>query len=101
MRFWLSGPRFLGIRPGISFALSELTRRRPSPRRLQSRQLSGSFIYIVQADDGLVKVGISGNPNARLAQLQRASTAHLTWDVLSRCRLLPHGVDSFILISIS
>jgi hypothetical protein len=76
MRLWLSGPRILGIRPGISFALSELTRSRPSPRRQQSRQMSGSFIYVISADDGLIKVGISRDPSRRLAQLQ-ASSPHM------------------------
>jgi hypothetical protein len=72
-RFWLSGPRILGIRPGISFALNELSRSRPSPRR----QLSGTFIYVIQADNGLIKVGISTNPTARLAQLRTASAVPL------------------------
>jgi hypothetical protein len=54
MRLWISGPRILGIRPGISFRPDELLRK-PSPRR----QLQGSFIYIIQADNGMLKRGVS------------------------------------------
>jgi hypothetical protein len=50
MRFWLSG----------------------------RRQLQGSFIYIVQADNGMLKIGVSTNPSARLAQLRTASAVPLT-----------------------
>jgi hypothetical protein len=73
---WLSGPRlFRGmIRPGISFSLDELSRSRPSPRR----QLEGRFIYVIRADNGLLKIGISSNPNARLAQLQTSSPFKLS-----------------------
>jgi hypothetical protein len=41
---------YSGVRPGISFRPDELLRK-PSPRR----QLQGSFIYIVQADNGMLK----------------------------------------------
>jgi hypothetical protein len=65
MRLWISGPRILGIRPGISFRLDELLRR-PSPRR----QLHGCFVYVVQADNGNVKIGVTSHPETRLAQIQ-------------------------------
>jgi hypothetical protein len=69
MRLWLSGPRILGIRPGITFRPDELFEK-PKPRKSAS---SGSFIYVVQADNGMLKIGISTNPSARLAQLRTAS----------------------------
>jgi hypothetical protein len=75
MRFCLSGPRILGIRPGISFRLDELLRKpAPSPRR----QLQDSFIYIIRNDHGMLKIGVSTNPSARLAQLRTASAVPLT-----------------------
>jgi hypothetical protein len=92
-RLWLSGTRIFGIRPGISFALSELTRSRPSPR-WQLRQLSGAFIYIIQADNGLVKVGVSTNPSVRLAQLQRASAAHLSLAYVGALRCNGFAVEA-------
>jgi hypothetical protein len=72
VRFWLAGPRILGMRLGISFRPDELLRK-PSPRR----QSQGSFIYIIRSDHGLIKIGISSNPNARLAQLSTASAIPL------------------------
>jgi hypothetical protein len=90
MRLWFSGPRILGIRPGISFALSELSRSRPSPRR----QLEGSFVYVVQADNGTIKIGISTNPTARLAQLQRSAPAHLSLAYVGALRSTGYAVEA-------
>jgi hypothetical protein len=39
--------------------------------------LQGSFIYIIRGDHGLIKIGISSNPTARLAQLRTASAVPL------------------------
>jgi hypothetical protein len=58
----------------LALRLDELLRSRPSPRR----QLQGSFIYVIRADNGLLKIGISTNPSARLAQLRTASAVPLT-----------------------
>jgi hypothetical protein len=94
MRFYLFGPRmFHGLlRPGISFS-PEDSRRRPSPRR-QSRQLSGSFIYVIQADDGLIKVGISSNPSARLAQLQTSTPSRLSLAYIGALRCNGYAVEA-------
>jgi hypothetical protein len=92
MRFWLAGPRILGIRPGISFRPDELLRK-PSPRqRLPGG--SGSFIYVISNGRGLVKVGISTNPTARLAQLQRASAAHLSLAYVGALRCTGYAVEA-------
>jgi hypothetical protein len=88
-RFWLSGPRILGIRPGISFRLDELLRK-PSPRR----QLQGNFIYIVQADNGMVKIGISTNPSARLAQLRTASAVPLAIAYVGALRCNGYAIEA-------
>jgi hypothetical protein len=92
VRLWISGPRIFGIRPGISFALSELLPR-PSPPR-HSRQLRGSFIYIVQADNGLIKVGISGNPGARLMQLRTASAVPLKLEYIGALRCNGYAIEA-------
>jgi hypothetical protein len=92
MRVWLSGPRqFRGlIRPGISFSLDELSPRRPANRR----RLEGSFIYVIRADNGLIKIGISTNPSARLAQLRTASAAHLAIAYVGALRCNGYAVEA-------
>jgi hypothetical protein len=81
------------VRLGISFSLDELTRSRPLPRR-QSRQLSGSFIYVIKADDGLVKIGVSVNPSIRLAQLQRTSAASLALVYVGALRSTGYAIEA-------
>jgi hypothetical protein len=88
-RFWISGPRILGIRPGISFRLGEFPRT-PSPRR----RLSGSFIYIIRGDHGLIKIGISSNPTARLAQLRAASAVPLAIAYVGALRCNGYAVEA-------
>ncbi len=66
MRFWLSGPRILGIRPGVSFG----------PHDWHMRGLEGRMrtsVYVIEGGHGLVKIGISTNVQARLATLQTSS----------------------------
>lgn len=71
MRFWISGPRIGFFRPGISFGGSSYRRARVSqPSRSRP---SGDYIYVIEGENNLVKVGISTNPNARLAALQTGS----------------------------
>jgi hypothetical protein len=88
-RFWISGPRIFGIRPGISFRLDELLQK-PSPRR----QLQGRFIYIVQADNGMLKIGVSTNPSARLAQLRTASAVPLAIAYVGALRCAGYTVEA-------
>jgi T5orf172 domain len=87
-RLWLSGPRIFGMRPGISFRFDELLRR-PPPRR----QLQGSFIYIIRGDHGLIKIGVSTNPSARLAQLRTASAVHLEIAYVGALRCNGYAVE--------
>jgi hypothetical protein len=73
MRLWLSGPRVLGIRPGITFRPDELfTKTAPAKN-------PGGFVYVIRSTDNLVKVGQSGNPSRRLAELQTGSPAPLSF----------------------
>jgi T5orf172 domain len=70
MRIWFYGPRLAGLRTGLSFG--------PEDWRAMSRSQSAEsaidpdhfFIYVIKGDNGLCKIGITANPNARLAQLR-------------------------------
>jgi hypothetical protein len=90
MRFWLSGPRILGIRPGISFGLDELFQK-PKPRK---NTCSGGFIYVIQADNGMLKIGVSTNPSARLAQLRTSSPFKLTFAYMGALRCSGYAVEA-------
>jgi hypothetical protein len=70
MRFYLRGPRVLGIGTGISFGPEDF--RRPNTRA-QSNSNGGSFLYVITGDHERVKIGVSLDPNRRRAQLQTGS----------------------------
>jgi Meiotically up-regulated gene 113 len=70
MRFYLRGPRVMGIGTGISFGPEDF--RRPNTRA-QSSSNGGSFLYVITGDHERVKVGVSIDPNKRRAQLQTGS----------------------------
>lgn len=71
MRFWLSGPRIFGFRPGVSFSPSDLTGSRR--HAAAGDRIEGSFVYVVRGDHNMVKIGVTTNPRARLAQLRTGS----------------------------
>jgi hypothetical protein len=74
MRVFFSGPRILGIRPGISFGAEDLFGGRRSRTRAASGEpMTGSFVYVVRGDHNLVKIGVTTNPRARLASLRTGS----------------------------
>jgi len=75
MRFWFSGPRIFGVRPGVSFSPDDLRRRASGP--------SGSFVYVIRGDHNLSKIGVSTNPDARMAQLRTASPFPLEFAYIS------------------
>ena len=84
MRFYFFLPRVFGIRPGISLSPEDFA----SGRRRLSSYASGqnapvtmepSFIYVIGGDHGRSKIGISSNPNARMAQLSTASAFPLSF----------------------
>jgi T5orf172 domain len=88
-RFYLLGPRIFGIRPGISFRPDELLRK-PPPRR----QLQGSFIYVIRGDHGMLKIGVSTNPSARLAQLRTSSPFKLSFAYMGALRCNGYAVEA-------
>ena len=77
MRFWFSGPRILGIRPGVSFGPGGW-------QRAQSAGQQGS-VYVIQGGHGLFKIGYSTNVPARLATLQTSSPFPLRLVYARRC----------------
>lgn len=74
MRFWFSGPRFMGVRPGISFSPNDF-RQSQGPHRHNGagERIEGSFVYVVRGDHNMTKIGVTTNPAARLAQLRTGS----------------------------
>jgi hypothetical protein len=72
MRFWLGGPRLFGARTGVLVGAEDFVRSRRN-RAVSSGSDNSQFLYVAVNDAGLVKVGITGNPDARLSQLRYAS----------------------------
>jgi hypothetical protein len=83
MRFFFIGPRILGIRPGISFRPDELFGSIARKQNKPGEPITGSFLYVIRGDHNLVKVGVSTNPNARLAQLRTASAFPIDFSYLA------------------
>ena len=75
MRFWVGGPRLFGgmIRPGVSFNAGDFRSRQQA-----ANFTNGEFVYVVTGDHGRVKIGITKNPEARLASLQTGSHVRLS-----------------------
>lgn len=71
MRFFISKRLPFGLRAGVSIPLNLVERR--SPQRASAGQMTGAFIYVIRGDHNLVKIGVSTNPIARMAQLRTAS----------------------------
>lgn len=74
-RFWFSGPRILGIRPGISFSPNDFKKRQSARQR--NEYDPSSFVYVIKAPNDRVKIGVTKNPSARLAALQTGSHMRL------------------------
>lgn len=74
MRLIGLGPRFFGVRWGVSLGRRDLEKIFNSGRNAKPFDPdTGSFLYVVRGDHGRVKIGITSNCNARLAQLQTGS----------------------------
>ena len=84
MRLFFSGPRILGIRPGISFGAEDLFggHRRPT-QRPAGEPMTGSFVYVVRGDHNLVKIGTTTDPRARLASLRTASAFPIDYSYIA------------------
>lgn len=70
MKLFFLGPRIFGIRPGLIARPRELF-----PARVLGapEQTTGSFLYVIRGTHGLVKIGMTMDPQARLAALQTGS----------------------------
>jgi hypothetical protein len=82
MRFWISGPRLLGRRTGFSFGPEDFRKLSASRAVYGAPPATGprqsAFVYVVQSDNGHVKIGISANPLVRLASLQTGASTPLS-----------------------
>ena len=76
MRFFFGGPRVMGLRTGISLGPEDFRVRLGSGQQSGD---TGGFVYVIRGEHGLVKVGVSTNPSARMAQLRTASPFPLTF----------------------
>jgi hypothetical protein len=83
MRFFFIGPRILGIRPGISFGASDFMRRPKTTQANPAEPITGSFLYVIRGDHNMVKVGVTTNPNARIAQLRTASAFPINFSYIA------------------
>ena len=84
MRVFFSGPRILGIRPGISFGAEDLFGGRRSRTRAASGEpMTGSFVYVVRGDHDLVKIGTTTNPRDRLASLRTSSAFPIDYSYIA------------------
>jgi hypothetical protein len=71
MRFFFTGPRIFGIRPGVSFGAGDFgAKTQAAPA---GKPVEGGFVYVIRGDHNLIKIGVSTNPTARLASLRTAS----------------------------
>jgi hypothetical protein len=79
MRFFFTGPRVMGIRPGISLGVSDFRRAFGSTsssmpgRSARGGAMTGSFVYVIEGESGHHKIGVSRDPIQRLSQLQTGS----------------------------
>src|ERR1019366_614354 len=84
MRFYLFGPRFLGIRPGISFQPNDIRAAMARSSMDAGMNAPTTYIYVVKATlptepSSMVKIGITTNLDARLAQLRTGSAFPLDY----------------------
>jgi hypothetical protein len=78
MRFFLIGPRILGVRPGVSFGLSDL-RKLSRPASSAKSEMTGGFVYVLADESGRHKIGSSRDPIDRIAKLQTGSAERLSF----------------------
>lgn len=82
MRIWFGGPRIMGVRTGVSFGPEDFRKRERAYSASAATLDVGSFVYVIAGDHGLTKIGVSSNPNARLAQLRTASPFPLRFSLI-------------------
>ena len=86
MRFYLFGPRFFGIRPGVSFQPSDLRTPRPPS--------TATYIYVIKGDHEKVKIGVTKSPETRLAQLQTGSPSRIDYAFVAPVSGDPYAVEA-------
>ena len=88
MRLRLNGPKIFGVRPTVSLGPEDFAKRTGRAGRSSQGLAPESigFIYVIRGEHGLIKVGSSTNPRARLAQLRTASPFPLEIDYLGFTR---------------
>lgn len=69
MRFWFGGPRIMGVRPGVIFGPEDFRAFR-DPEKASPSSSPDASVYVITSGVGLCKIGISNQPNLRVAQLQ-------------------------------
>ena len=86
MRIWLSGPRILGIRTGVSLGAKDLEKLfgptqqpLPPPQRLVNSGPNDQFLYVIKSDHNHCQIGLSNDPVARLDQLRAGSPFRLEY----------------------
>jgi hypothetical protein len=83
MRFFFSGPRIFGIRPGVSFSAADFKTKEEPRMRNAGARIDDAFLYVVRGDHNLVKIGVTTNPSARLAQLRTGSAFPISYAFLA------------------
>ena len=85
MRFYLFGPRFFGIRPGISFQPSDL-QAKPKP-------LSAvPYVYVIKGEQH-VKIGVTKAPETRLAQIRTGCSTPTDYAFLAPVSGDPYALE--------
>jgi hypothetical protein len=73
MRVFFSGPRIMGVRPGVSFGPEDFRRSAGVRQRQAAEPVTGAFVYVIRGDHNMTKIGVTTNPSARIASLRTAS----------------------------
>jgi hypothetical protein len=73
MRVFFSGPRIMGVRPGVSFGAEDFRRLAGNRQRQGAEPVTGAFVYVIRGDHNMTKIGVTTNPSARIASLRTAS----------------------------
>jgi hypothetical protein len=121
MRFFFTGPRVMGIRPGISLGASDFRRafKGSGAPGKAGGAMTGGFVYVIADESGRHKIGSSRDPISRIATLQTGTAEKLSFsfigvapgmtyarieraahDLLDRQKI-PNGGDEWFLVPAS
>jgi hypothetical protein len=91
LRFYLFGPRFLGIRPGVSFNPNDL-RIHKSPT-----STAANYIYVIKGYRDQcrqhVKIGVTKDPERRLAEIQTGQSRKIDYAFIAPTSGDPRAVE--------